>query len=299
MQTQQKTAARGRVAAGDGVRARVLAGVPVTERRVLVAGISTVVLEGGSGPPLVLLHGGIEAGGAYWAPVIARLAETRRVVVPDVPGLGESDPVARLDQAAFDAWFAALLRATCTEPPAVIAHSLLGAYAARFAARHGDLVRRLAIYGVPAIGRYRMPLGLVWAAILFDLRPSLPTQERFERWVFRDLDATRRRLGDWLRVFDEYCVARGAVAHVKRTMRELIRTGTMRISAEDLRRVRVPVVLLWGRHDRMTPLRLAETAAYELGWPLHVIENAGHAPHMEQPGAFVHTLLREVLGRTS
>ena len=62
-----------------------------------MAGISTAVLEGGDGPPLVLLHGGIECGGAYWAPVIARLAENHRLVVPDAPGLGESEPVARLD----------------------------------------------------------------------------------------------------------------------------------------------------------------------------------------------------------
>ena len=55
------------------------------------------LLEGGDGPPLVLLHGGIECGGAYWAPVIASLAESHRLVIPDVPGLGESEPVARLD----------------------------------------------------------------------------------------------------------------------------------------------------------------------------------------------------------
>ena len=72
-----------------------------------------MVLEGGDGPPLVLLHGGIECGGAYWAPVIAPLAERHRVIVPDLPGLGESEPVARLDAATFADWFAALLRETC------------------------------------------------------------------------------------------------------------------------------------------------------------------------------------------
>ena len=55
-------------------RARLLRGLAVEERRIEVAGIGTTVLEGGDGPPLVLLHGGIECGGAYWAPVIPRLA---------------------------------------------------------------------------------------------------------------------------------------------------------------------------------------------------------------------------------
>ena len=56
-------------------RDRLLADLPVTERRVRLARVSTALLEAGDGPPLVLLHGGIECGGAYWAPVISSLAE--------------------------------------------------------------------------------------------------------------------------------------------------------------------------------------------------------------------------------
>ena len=128
----------------DQTRDRLLADLAVTERRVRLAGISTALLEGGDGPPLVLLHGGIECGGAYWAPAISSLLDSHRVVIPDVPGLGESEPVARLDQATFADWFAELLQATCTEKPALIAHSLLGTLAARFAAEHGDLLESIA-----------------------------------------------------------------------------------------------------------------------------------------------------------
>jgi pimeloyl-ACP methyl ester carboxylesterase len=66
----------------------------------------------------------IECGGPIWAPVVARLAERHRGVVPDLPGLGESEPVDRLDPATFAAWFSALLRMTCDQPPALVAHSL-------------------------------------------------------------------------------------------------------------------------------------------------------------------------------
>jgi pimeloyl-ACP methyl ester carboxylesterase len=49
-------------------------------------------------------------------------------------------------------------------------------------------------------------------------------------------------------------------------------------------------VLLWGRHDRMAPLRLAERASSRFGWPLFVIDDSGHVPFVEQPDAFLEAL---------
>jgi pimeloyl-ACP methyl ester carboxylesterase len=281
--------------AGDDIavgsaRQRLLAGIPVTERRLQVAGVSTTVLEGGAGPPVVLLHGGIECGGVYWAPVISSLAESHRLVIPDVPGLGESEPAGRLDAVAFADWFVALLGLTCQEKPTLIAHSLLGSMAARFAAQHGDLLRQLVVYGAPGIGPYRMPLGLLVAAILLDLRPTERNNERFERWAFLDPDRTRQRDAEWFDAFNAYSLSLGAVPHVKRTMRQLIKIGTKQIPDTELQRINIPTALLWGRYDRMTPLRLAETASSKLSLPLHVIEDAGHVPHIEQPEAFLRAL---------
>jgi pimeloyl-ACP methyl ester carboxylesterase len=73
-------------------------------------------------------------------------------------------------------------------------------------------------------------------------------------------------------------------------MRRLISANTKQIPDTELGRIAVPTTLLWGRHDRMVPLGLAQGAAERLGWPLHVIDGAAHAPHMEQPDAFVETL---------
>ena len=85
-------------------RARMLAGLPLHERRLELDGTSTTVLEGGDGPPLVLLHGGIECGGAVWAPVVGRLTERHRVVIPDLPGLGESDPEQAITKKILSLW---------------------------------------------------------------------------------------------------------------------------------------------------------------------------------------------------
>jgi pimeloyl-ACP methyl ester carboxylesterase len=74
----------GRRAVGDDARQRVLAGAPVIERRLDLAGVSTAVLEGGDGPPVVLLHG---QGGwsGVWLPVIADLVRTHRWSRPTCP----------------------------------------------------------------------------------------------------------------------------------------------------------------------------------------------------------------------
>jgi hypothetical protein len=46
--------------------------------------------------------------------------------------------------------------------------------------------------------------------------------------------------------------------------------------------------------DRATPLKVAEAASAQFGWPLHVIDDAADDPTLDQPDVFLKTL-REVL----
>jgi pimeloyl-ACP methyl ester carboxylesterase len=78
-------------------------------------------------------------------------------------------------------------------------------------------------------------------------------------------------------------------------MRQLIKTGTRQVADAELRRIAIPTALVWGRHDRMVPPRLAERTSNRLGWPLHLIDDAAHAPHIEQPEGFL-CALSAVLG---
>lgn len=271
-------------------RERLLDGLPVTSGRVHTDGAATAVMELGEGPSLLLLHGGIECGGAMWAPVLAQLARRNRVVVPDAPGLGESDPLPRLDADTFAPWLTSLMLKTGLERPVLVAHSLIGSLAARFAAQHGDRISRLVIYAAPGVGPYRMPLRLRYVAIRFAIHPTPRNAERFDRFALLNRDATRQLNPRWYDAFQDYTRERAAQPHVKKTMNQLIARQTKPIPDTELARISVPTQLVWGRHDRMVPLCVGETAATRHGWPLHVIGGAAHAPHIEQPDAFVEAL---------
>lgn len=271
-------------------REHLLDGVAVTDHRLEANGVETRVLTGGNGPPLAFLHGGSQAGGVLWARVLPRLVRTHRVVVPDLPGLGESAPLPRLDADAFGQWLAAVLAVAVDEPPTLVAHSLPGNLAARFAAAHHEALRRLVLVAAPTIQDFRPPPGLLVAAMRLNLRPSRRNLERFARWPYLDRQRTGAQLGTWHDALDAYLLSRAGVPQVKRTMRQIVGAGRKAIPASDLHAITVPVELLWGRGDRMVPVSIGQAASTALGWRLHVIDGAGHLPHIEQPKAFVDAL---------
>ena len=213
------------------------------------------------------------------------------LIVPDVPGLGESTPLPHVDVVAFSDWLRALLDQVNATKYTLVAHSLVGTLATRFAARHGDPERtRLVIYASPGVVRYRMPLGLRYRALRFAVRPSARNFERFQRFALLDRDATRDRDREWFDAFCDYTLARAQAREVKATMGRLFFSQAKQVPSDELAQLRIPLALLWGRHDRMVPVHMAESAAADHRWPLFIVEDAAHAPHIEQPRRFVEVL---------
>ena len=294
--SRQRTVDDGdRRAIGGDARQRLLAGAPVTERRLDLAGVSTAVLEGGDGPPVVLLHG---QGGwsGMWLPVIADLVTTHRVVAPDLPGLGASEvPDGPPDAAGVLAWLGDLIERTCPEPPALVGASLGASIAARFAIAHPDRLSRLVLASAGSLARFRPAPGVVLAMIRFVARPSERTHRGFLRQVAVDPARVRALMGDRWEASQAYNLDRARTPSVRAANRRLLRElGTRTIPPEELARIAVPTSLIWGRHDRVMRLRIAEAASARYGWPLHVIEDAGHFT-AEQPDAF-REALRAALG---
>jgi len=290
MSREHEVAERSRRLAGEDARERLLAGIPVTERRLQLAGVSTAVLEGGDGPPIVLLHGPGEFA-AVWMRVIPDLVTTHRLVAPDLPGHGASGVAdGPLDADRVFAWLGELIERTCPSPPALVGHLLGGAIAARFARDHGDRVSRLVLVDSFGLGRYRPAPRYALAMIRFLARPTERTQDRLFRQCMVDLDGWREQMGDRWKPLEAYALDRARTPSVKAAVRILMRRLGAPIPPADLARITVPTTLIWGRHDLQVRLPVAEAASARYGWPLHVIENAADDPAAEQPGAFLEAL---------
>lgn len=194
--------------------------MPASERRLELAGISTVVLEGGHGPPFVLLHGP-SGNASHWMRVFPGLAEENRVIAPDLPGHGASDAGDELlDVARVLSWVAALVEQTCPSPPVLVGHLLGGAIAMRFALEHPESVRRLELIDTLGLRAFEPAPPFAAALNAFLAQPTKQTHRDLWRHCAHDLERLRGAMGEVWSAFEDYNVDRarspGVQAAVKR-----------------------------------------------------------------------------------
>jgi pimeloyl-ACP methyl ester carboxylesterase len=268
-------------------REQVLSWIPLVERHLSLAGILTAVLEGGEGPPVILLHGP-SGYAAHWMRIIPDLASTHHIIAPDLPGHGASEFDRSVDGNRVLAWLGELIDKTCSSPPALVGQLLGGAIAARFAARRGNQVSRLVLVDTFGLSPFRPAPDFAQALADFLDGPCEHTHRNLWRYCAFDFDRVRERMGARWQPFEAYNLDRarriGATANVSTLMAEI---GIPAIPRAELERIAVPTALIWGRHDLATPLSIAEAASKQYGWPLHVIDGAADAPDLEQPEAFL------------
>ena len=276
---------------GQRSREQMLAGIPVSERRLRPAGVPTAVLEGGDGPPMVLLHGPGEFAAA-WLPVLGHLVRTHRVIAPDLPGHGASGtPDGPLGADLVLRWLDELIGHTCPSPPVLVGRVVGGAIGARFAIEHPDRLARLALVDTLGLSPFEPAPRFGLAMHRFLAHPSAGTYDRFMDFCAYDLDRVREQLGQRWAPYATYAVELAGTPSVQAAMGALIgQFAAAPIPAAELARIDVPTTLIWGRHDLATPLQVAESAGARYGWPLHVIDDAGDDPPLEQPGAFLAAL---------
>ena len=125
--------------------ARTAVGALPSARRVVVDRVALAVDDEGSGPALVCLHA-IGHGAADFARLRSRLAPRWRVVAPDWPGQGRSEPD-RLapDAARYADLLGGVLDACNIGRAVLLGNSIGGAAAMRYAAAHPERVTALVL----------------------------------------------------------------------------------------------------------------------------------------------------------
>ena len=282
--------AQGRSVTASKARERLLELIPAVERRLDLAGISTPVIEGGEGSPVVLLHGPGESL-LKWLRVFPGLVGTHRVIAPDLPGHGASTVTGSLDAGRTLSWLGELIERACPSPPALVGQIVGGAIAARFAATRGDRLRALILSDTLGLAPFQ-PAPEFGAALMAHIsRPDEATYDALWDRCACDLPRLRTDMGRSWDLLKTYALDRARAPGLGEAQHALMEAFGMRpVPGAELAAITVPTALIWGRQDLATPLAVAEAAAVRYGWALHVIDGAGDDPAMEQPEAFVQVL---------
>ncbi len=159
-------------AAGDASRADALLFPGFVAQRVATPDASIHCVVGGSGPPLLLLHGYPQTH-AMWHQVAPALAASFTVVCADLRGYGDSDKPASDDthaaysKRAMAADMVALMRALGFARFGVAGHDRGGRVAHRLAVDHPETVERLAVLDISPTRRMYRATDMAFASAYY------------------------------------------------------------------------------------------------------------------------------------
>jgi pimeloyl-ACP methyl ester carboxylesterase len=259
----------------------------------------------GSGPPVVLIHGMVNAS-RHWNAVAERLAESHTVIAPDLVGHGDSaTPRGDYSLGAHASVIRDLLSALGIERATMVGHSLGGGVAMVFFWQFPERVERLALVSSGGLGDDVSPLlrsaALPGASALIGLAGNRRVTAALER-----SGARLRDRGSPLGV-QLQAVARalrpvgnaGAREAFVQTLRAVIDRRGQRVSATDrLYLLRdVPTLIVWGGRDRTIPIEHGLAAHRAIpGSRFVTLPEAAHFPHLEDPQGLAAALLEFVAG---
>lgn len=246
----------------------------------------------GTGPLLVLLHGGFLDHG-MWDDQVASLAEDFRVVAPDARGHGASSNADGPFRFTDD--LAALLRHLDAGPAVLVGLSMGGGTAVDTALEHPDLVRALVVSGVgTSEPEFRDP----WSKEVLARWGRALAAGDVEGWVEAFLlmaAGPHRTLDD----VDPDVVRRLREAAVrtitKHTADEPVWSVPVTGTWERARGITVPVLAVNGGLDSDDHIGMAERLVRTVAdGRAATVEGTAHYPNMERPDAF-DAILRDFL----
>ncbi|HEV2014166.1 MAG TPA: alpha/beta hydrolase [Candidatus Dormibacteraeota bacterium] len=269
-----------------------------------IDGVNLHYLCGGSGPPLVLVHGLGSSAAVEFYHNLEPLAAHHRVFAVDLPGFGRSDkPALEYTIGLFVKAVKDLMASEGVERAAVIGVSMGGRVALGLALESPEKVERLVLVDALGVGTPRRVLAY---RILLTRGLGELTLRGTARALRRMNPATIRRFWGWylqrpnrvntlwtderianhgtLLASPEYRAAYLSALRSISGMRQL-RDG---VAVENrLPELRMPTLLIWGRHDHIFPASHAEAARNRIpNGRVEIFDDSGHTPQMEEPDRF-------------
>ncbi|MGO4378896.1 alpha/beta fold hydrolase [Pseudoduganella sp. RAF53_2] len=237
-------------------------------------------------PVVVLLHG-IGSGAASWLPCALDLARNARVIAWNAPGYGNSDrlPAARPAAAAYAARLRQLLDALGIKRCTLAGHSLGAMMASAFAGANAGMLERLVLlspargYGIAGRLEQGTQVARERLSTLGELGVHGLATQRSARLVSGQADTLQR---DWVRWNMAQLRADGYTQAVHLLCGDAIENYAPA----------VPGAVWCGSADRITTPEDSRAVAERFGLPFALIENAGHACYVEQPGIAAAAILQ-------
>jgi pimeloyl-ACP methyl ester carboxylesterase len=235
------------------------------------------LLEGGSGPDLLFLHG---AGGTTVDdPFLAALAEKYHVYAPLLPGYGESDESSEIrNMLDFTLHTHDVMTALGLDKPILVGHSMGGMIAAEMAAILPNDIDKLCLICSAGLWLEEHPIPDVFATMPYEL-PEL---------LFHDPEAGAAMMTAGADFSDPEFLT----AFLIQNGRQLGMAGKILFPVPDrglnerLYRVKAKTVLVWGESDRLIGMPYGEAFNQAIaGSELVRVPEAGHMVMVEQTAA--------------
>ncbi len=238
----------------------------------------------GSGPVLVLLHGGTGSW-RHWARNIAELSKTHRLLVADHPGLGDSDlphdPISPESIAAIEA--AGIERIIGARGYDICGFSFGAMISGHVAAQRGTRVKTLTIVGPAALGIARHATVLEKVRNKEGAERRAANRENLARFMFLDPSKIDEMAID---------IQELNTRQARLKSKGFAHTASLRDAAG---RASAKLAAVWGNGDVTAypdiATRIAALRAVRPDAALRVIEGAGHWVGYEAPTAFDRVLL--------
>lgn len=255
-------------------------------RMIDALGINTSYLEGGSGEPVIMLHGsgpGVSAV-ANWQHNIPTLSHRFRILAPDIVGFGDTerpeDVTYSLRTWTDHVW--AFLDAHGIEKTAIVGNSLGGRIALQMATDRPARITKMVLMGAPGVG-------MTPTEGLAALRAYEPTHEAM-RDLLRNYFAVNPAMitDDLVAIRYQASITNGAYEAYRAMFFDPRHAGAqLGITEDEVRAITTPTLLVHGREDKVVPLHVSITMLGLLpNADLHVFSACGHWTQIERADEF-------------